>query len=140
MPSDGAGNLDEFRPNSKMHSTCSYFWMENKNYIGLKFRDESDGKVVHEGFEMIGVDPRSRKIMHLLFSVLGGWGMGEWNAEGKTWKLMWHGTAADGTKYEGIGHHVPQDDGTYTWQLTDNKKNGKPTPDTPVVTFRRISR
>lgn len=114
--------------------------MENKNYIGLKFRDEIDGKVVHKGFEMIGVDPQSKKTIHWLFSILGGWGPGEWTVEGKTWKLRWTGTTAGGTKYEGVSFMVPVDPNTHTWEMKECKKNGKPTPDTPLVTYRRMGK
>jgi hypothetical protein len=140
VPSAGTMNLDDFRPGTKIHSTCSYFWMENKNYIGLKFRDEADGKVLHEGVEVIGVDPQSKKLMHWLSSILGGWGVGEWNAEGKVWVLDWSGTTADRTKYEGVAYHVPLDADTYTWEMKNNKKNGTPTPDSPLVTYHRMVR
>jgi hypothetical protein len=139
VASPGLG-LDGFKPGARAHSTNSYYWMENKNYIGLKFRDEIDGKVAHEGFEMIGVDPQSRKTVHWLFSILGGWGPGEWTVEGKTWKLKWAGTTGDGTKYEGVSFLVPIDANTHTWEMKECKKNGKPTPDTPIVTYRRVVR
>ena len=87
---------------------------------------------------MIGVDPQSRKTIHWLFSILGGWGPGEWTVEGKTWKLKWAGTTADGTKYEGVSFMVPIDPNTHTWEMKQCKKNGKPTPDTPLVTYRRM--
>ena len=136
VTSPGLG-LDGFTPGAKVHSFNSYFWMENKNYIGLRFRDEIDGEVVHAGFEVIGVDPHSRKTIHWLFSILGGWGPGEWSVDGRTWKLKWNGTTADGTKYEGVSFMVPIDADTHTWEMKECKKNGNPTPDTPLVTFRR---
>jgi hypothetical protein len=140
VPSSGNLGLDGFPSGAKVHSTCSYFWMENKNYIGLKFRDEIDGEVAHKGFEIVGVDPESKKIVHWLFSILGGRGSGEWTVEGKTWKLKWWATTADGTKLEGVSYMVPLDSNTHTWEIKDNKRNGKSTPDTPLVTYRRISK
>jgi len=139
VPSEGISVPDGYPSGSKVRSFTSYSWMENKNYIGLRFRDEIDGKVVHSGFEMIGVDPQSKKTIHWLFSILGGWGPGEWTVEGKTWTLKWTGTTADGTKYEGVSFMVPVDANTHTCEMKECKKNGKPTPDTPLVTFRRAS-
>jgi hypothetical protein len=140
VPSGGEWALDGYPAGATVHSTCSYSWMQNKNYIRLRFRDEIDGKVMHRGFEMAGVDPESKKIIHWLFSVLGGWGQGEWTVEGKTWKLKWWGTTADGTKLEGISYMVPLDPNTHTWVIKDCKKNGESTPDTPVVTYRRVTK
>jgi hypothetical protein len=139
VTSSGLG-LDGFEPGAKVHSTCSYYWMENKNYIGFKFRDEIDGRVIHQGFEMIGVDPKTKKTIHWLFSILGGWGPGEWTVENNTWKLKWSGTTADGTTYEGVSLMVPIDANTHTWELKECKKNGEPTPNTPLVTYRRVNK
>lgn len=139
VPSGGSASLDGYPPGAKVHSTGSDFWMENKSYIGYKFRDEIDGKVVHQGFEMVGVDPQSKKLIHWLFSIMGGWGTGEWSVEGNTWTLKWSATAADRTKYEGVSFLVPIDADTYTWEMKDNKKNGTEAPDTPLITFRRVS-
>ncbi len=139
VASPGLG-LDGFTPGAKVHSFNSYYWMQNKNYIGFRFRDEIDGKVVHSGFEMIGVDPQSKKTIHWLFSVLGGWGPGEWSVDGKTWKLRWTGTTSDGTKYEGVSFMAPVDANTHTWEMKDCKKNGEPTPDTPIVTYHRVGK
>jgi hypothetical protein len=52
VTSPGLG-LEGFSPGAKVHATSSFYWMENKNYIGLKFRDEVDGRVVRQGFEMV---------------------------------------------------------------------------------------
>ena len=130
VPSAGPLSLDGFSPGAKVHSTCSYYWMQKRNYIGLRFRDEVDGKLAHAGFEIVGVDPKSKKIIHWLFSIIGGNGTGEWSVEDKCWKLKWSGTASDGTTLEGLGIMVPIDKNTHTWQLKGNKKNGKDTPDT----------
>ncbi len=140
VPSEGEWALSGFPAGAKVHSTCSYTWLQNKNYIRLKFRDTVDGKVAHEGLEIVGVDPESKKVIHWLFSILGGWGRGEWTVEGKTWKLKWWGTTADGTKLEGISHLVSIDSNTHTCEIKDCKKNGESTPDTPLVTFRRVTK
>jgi hypothetical protein len=140
VPSDGDWALSGYPAGARVRATCSYSWMQKRNYIRLKFRDEINGKVVHEGLEIVGVDPESKKIMHWLFSILGGWGQGEWTVEGKTWKLKWWGTTADGTKLEGVSYMVPLNDNTHTWQIKDCKRNGKLTPDTPVVTYRRVNK
>ena len=120
-----------------VHSKQSYFWMENKNYIGFKFRDEKDGKVLHQGFEVIGVDPQSKKLVHWIFSVAGGYGTGEWSREGDVWKLKWSGSLPNKVKYEGTSYLQQVDANTHTWQMKDTKRNGEKVPDYPVVTFRR---
>ena len=140
VPSGGEWALSGFPAGAKVHSTCSYSWMQNKNYIRLRFRDEVNGEVAHRGFEIAGVDPESKKIRHWLFSILGGCGGGEWTVEGKIWKLKWWGTTSDGTKLEGVSYMVPIDSNTHTWQIKDCTKNGKSTPDTPVVEYRRVSK
>lgn len=138
VPSDGDLTLEGFTPGARVRSTTSTFWMENRNNIAMRFRGEIDGKLVNQGFELVGVDPGSKKKLHWLFSNLGGWGKGEWSVDGETHILTWSGTTADGTELEGVGYMVPIDADTYTWQLKHNKKNGKEGPDTPVVTFRRV--
>ncbi|MCL4852101.1 MAG: hypothetical protein KJZ78_12070, partial [Bryobacteraceae bacterium] len=137
IPAEGYPVPDEYAPGAKVRSTGSFYWMQNKNYIGYRFRDEVDGKLGHQGFEMIGVDPQSKKIIHWLFSIMGGWGTAEWTLDGKTWKLKWSGTIADGTTFAGVSYHVPIDADAFTWQMKQNTKNGKSMPDTPLITFHR---
>jgi hypothetical protein len=43
VPSGGEWALDGYPAGATVHSTCSYSWMQNKNYIRLRFRDEIDG-------------------------------------------------------------------------------------------------
>lgn len=138
VPAEGNAVVNSSPPGSKVRSRTSFFWMENKNYIGLKFWDEADGKPGHAGFEMVSVDPKSKKFNHWLFSILGGHGTGEWIPEGKGWKLKYWGEGGEKTRVEGVALMVPVDANTHTWQLKDTISNGKKLPDTPVVTFRRI--
>ena len=60
-------------------------------------------------------------------------------SDGKTWKLKWSYTTADGTKLEGVSLHVPIDANTHTWEMKDVKMNGKASPDYPLITFRRVT-
>lgn len=140
VPSEGESALSGWPAGAKVHATTSWKWMENKSYIMLRFRSDIDGKVAHKGFEVVAVDPQSKKIVQFLFSILGGSGTGEWSVDGKTWTLKWSGMIADQTKLEGVAHLVPIDKDTYTWQLKEVKKNGQNAAGTPVVTYRRVAK
>ncbi len=136
-----AGGLlaSAFPSGATVHSYSSYAWMQNKNYIGQRFRDEVEGKTVHEGFEMIGYDSKSKKTVHWLYSVLGGAGVGEWSVKDNVWQLKWSYTSGDGTELKGVSYLNPIDENTHTWQAKDLTENGKKVPDTPVVTLRRVA-
>lgn len=129
-----------YPPGAKVRSANSYSWMENKNYIALKFHEGIDGKIVHQGFELIGKDPQLKKIVHWIFSIAGGSGVGEWSLDGKTWKLKWSYTSGNGTKYEGVSFLVPVDANTHTWEMKEVKENGKKVADAPLITYRRVSK
>lgn len=131
---------DAYPVGAKVRSSSSYAWIQNKNYIRLKFHDEIGGEKVHEGLEMIGVDPKTKKMIHWLFSVVGGTGNGEWSRRGDTWLLKWDYTAGDGTTLEGVSYLIPIDENTHTWQIKGMKENGKDVPDTPLVKFQRVKR
>ena len=136
VPAEGT-NLDSYSPGATVHSTFSSYWMENRNYIGIKLRDVIDDTVAYEGFEMVGVDPTSKKPIHWIFSMLGGYGTGEWSKDGDKWILSYSGATADGTAYEGTSVMVSLDHDTHTWQIRETKTNNEPTHGTPLVTFRR---
>ncbi len=140
IPAEGFPSLEGYVPGAEVHSTSSNFWMQNKNYIGSKGRDVMDGKVLHEVFEMVGVDPKSKKIIHWLFSILGGWGTGEWSFENGTWTLKWSGTTGDGTRLGGVSYITQIDANTYTWEMKQLKRDGKNVPDTPKITNRRVAK
>ena len=125
---------------AKVRTFNSYSWMQNKNYIGLNFRDEINGKTAHKGFEMIARDPVSKKTVHWLFSVLGGSGVGEWSVKGNTWKLEWTYTSGGGAQLKGVAFLIPVNKDTHTWQMKEIKENGKDVPDTPLITFRRVAK
>ena len=114
------------------------YWMQNKSYMGFEFRDFVDGKLAHEGFEMIGVDPESKQPIHWIFSVAGGYGTGKWSRDGKTWKLEWNATLPNEAEYKGISDHIPVNKNTYKWQIRDATRNGKKVPDYPIVEFKRV--
>ena len=134
---EGSALAASYPVGAKVKSHNTYAWMQNKNYIGLKFRDEIDGTVTHEGFEMIGWDAKAKKRVHWLYSILGGSGVGEWSKDGDTWKLDWSYTTGDGTSLEGVAYLTPVDENTHTWQLKHMKENGQDASDGPLVTFRR---
>ncbi|MCS7466938.1 hypothetical protein NZK35_09800 [Stieleria sp. ICT_E10.1] len=136
----GAMLSEAYPVGAKVRTTNAYSWMQNKNYIRLKFRDEIGGKTVHEGLEMIGRDPKTKKTIHWLFSVIGGSGTGEWQKERDAWVLTWSYTAGDGTMLEGVSYLNVIDEDTHTWQMKKMKENGKDIPDTPLIRFHRVNR
>lgn len=131
--------FQEIHPNgATVHSRKSCHWMQDKNYIGFEFRNTADGELVHEGFEMAGVDPKSKNLVQWIFSVAGGNGTGTWSRHDKGWKLEWSATLPNGAKYKGTAYLVATDKNTHTWTMRNLTRNGKKIPDYPLVTFRRV--
>lgn len=137
---EGAMLGDAYPVGAKVKATTTYSWMQNRNYIRLKFRDEIAGKTVHEGLEMIGIDPKTKRPIQWLFSIIGGSGSGTWSRQNDTWILTWNYTAGDGTTLEGVSHMMVIDEDTHTWQMKSMKENGKDIPDTPLINFHRVKR
>jgi len=137
---EGGYFLGDCEPGDKVRMTHTCTWNDHKSNIHFRFRDAVNGELVHQGFEVTGVDPKSGKIKIWLFSIIGGYGEGEWTCDGKEWTLKWWGLPADGTKLEGVSHLVPTDKDTYTWQMTDLRRDGEEQPNTGIVTFRRVKK
>jgi hypothetical protein len=133
-----AGFPEIYPDGATVVSKQSCYWMQGRNYIGFEFRDFVDGKLAHEGFEMVGVDPKSKQPIHWIFSVAGGYGKGKWSRDGEAWKLDWNATLPNGAEYRGVSDHIPVNRDTYKWQIRDATRNGKKVPDYPVVEFKRV--
>lgn len=131
--------IPEIHPaGAKVKSRQKYFWMQNKSYIGFSFREEVNGRVGHEGFEIVGVDPETKKLVHWIFSTAGGNGAGEWSFDGKVWHLNWWGLLPNNTRLEGVSNMVSVDRDTHTWEIVNLKRDDKLLANYPRVTFRRV--
>ncbi|TWU41022.1 hypothetical protein [Novipirellula artificiosorum] len=137
---DGLDLGDLYQPGATENRYETWYWIEDKNYIGVKFGGEIDGKEAHTGFEMVGVDPKSGKVVHWLFSKLGGSGTGTWKIGPKELRLNWNYRTAAGNFLKGVAYHKVVDEDTYTWQIRDMTEDGKKLADTPVVTLHRVKK
>jgi uncharacterized protein (TIGR02246 family) len=118
-----------------MRSTCD--WTAQGSYLIRKFTTEGKKGVLLAGTEVIGWDPRARRIRSWTFDADGGFGESTWTRDGNRWIIKHTGTAADGGDVSVTHIVTAADASTLTLQSKDRIANGAKQPDMPEVTIKR---
>ena len=79
-----------------MRSTCD--WTANRAFLIRKFKVEGAADVSRAGTEVIGWDPRARRIRSWAFDTDGGFGENVWVKDGNRWLVRCAGTRPDGSE------------------------------------------
>ena len=90
-----------------VRSTCD--WTANESYLIRKFTVERKKGVVRSGTEVIGWDPRLRRIRSWTFDSDGGFGESTWTHDGRRWTIAYTGTLANGGDVSSVHVVTPVD-------------------------------
>ena len=118
-----------------LQSSCG--WTANRTFLVRKFKAEGKVGVVHAGTEVIGWDPRVRRIRSWVFDSTGGFGENIWVQDGKRWLVKYSGTLPDGHEVSATHFLTLIDANTLTLQSKDRTHNGERQPDIPEITIKR---
>lgn len=88
--------------------------------------------------EIIVWDANGNQIKHAIVGTNGFLGQGLWKLEEGEWRLHWSADNGD-ARYSGVSCHRSILDDSFVWHLVDVKKGDQAQPDSPEVTFRRVT-
>jgi uncharacterized protein (TIGR02246 family) len=118
-----------------LSSTCG--WTDNRSFLIRKFKVESKAGIAHAGTEIIGWDPRAKRIRSWIFDSGGGFGENLWVQDGNRWLIKYSGALADGSEVSATNVLTVVDANTITLQSKDRTANGERQPDVPELTLKR---
>lgn len=118
-----------------VQSDCD--WTANRAFLIRKYKIEGGGALLHGGTEVIGWDPRARRIRSWVFDFDGGFGENVWVQDGNRWLVQFSGTLGDGRAASATHVFTPLDANTATLESKGRTLNGTPQPDTPKITLKR---
>ena len=118
-----------------LRSTCG--WTANGAFLIRKFRAEGKDVVLHAGTEVIGWDPRTRRIRSWVFDSSGGFGENVWLQEGHRWLMQYSGSLGDGSEVSATYILSVVDPDTFTLQPKDRTVNGERQPEVAAITVKR---
>ncbi len=118
-----------------IHSVCD--WTANRAFLIRKFKIEMKNGMSRGGTEIIGWDPRARRIRSWVFDSNGGFGENVWVRDGNRWLVKSSGTLADGSEVSSTNVIAMVDPNTFTIESKDRTANGDRRPDIPQTTIKR---
>jgi uncharacterized protein (TIGR02246 family) len=118
-----------------VRSTCD--WTANHAFLIRKFKVEAKADVARQGTEIIGWDPRTRRIRSWVFDSDGGFGENTWIRDGNRWLVRHTGVRPDGSDASATNILTVVDADTVTVQSKDRMAGGERQPDVAVVTIKR---
>jgi uncharacterized protein (TIGR02246 family) len=147
LPADSAGKSDPLqdmdwligswraeRLGVEMEIDCR--WLAGKSFVeATYFRREGD-KTTPTATQIIGVDPRSGRLMSWMFNVDRGYAHGLWIPHDAGWAIEYQGVGADGTLSTAVNVLSRVND-ALVWKSTNRTVAGKPAPDIEEVVLKR---
>jgi uncharacterized protein (TIGR02246 family) len=116
----------------------AFDWSPDRNFIlGMRAVGVKD-LLMDNGSQRIGWDPAARQIRSWSFEADGGFGEAAWKPEGDNkWVVTMSSVLRSGSLMLSTTTITRADPDTLTWQITGQKLDGKPLPDSAVITMKR---
>jgi uncharacterized protein (TIGR02246 family) len=128
---------DTSKAGVSLRSSCN--WTANRSFLIRKFTVEDKGLLLRGGTEVIGWDPRAKRIRSWVFDIDGGVGENIWIRDGNRWLMKYSGTLADGGEVAAMNTIAKVDADTITLKSKDRVVNGERQADVPEATLKRQS-
>lgn len=119
-------------------SRIKFEWTHDQNFIMASRAVVVKGILLNNGSQRIGWDPAARMVRSWNFEDDGGFGQGAWTRDGDKWTIQMSSVLQSGNILTGKTTVTRVDPETITWQVTEQRMDGKPMPDGPVVKMKRI--
>lgn len=114
-------------------------WTPDSNFIIASRAVAVSDQLLFNGTERIGWDPAAKLVRSWSFEADGGFSEGTWTREGdNTWIVTVSSVLRSGSLMTSRTVVKRVDADTITWQATRQVLDGKPLPDTQMVTMKRV--
>jgi uncharacterized protein (TIGR02246 family) len=113
-------------------------WAPDDNFILSTRAVGVKDVLLDNGSQRIGWDPATREIRAWNFETDGGFGESTWSRDGNTWIIKSNAVLRSGSRVTATNIVTRVDPDTITWQSKDQQLDGKPLPDTQVITMKRV--
>ncbi len=119
-------------------------WSAKKSFLIRSYsvereKGEREKGDVHEGTQVIGWDPRAKRIRSWTFDSDGSFGEESWSKVDGEWIIKLTRTLADGGTSSGTQVLTRKDDNTLTVQAIAREIDGEPAPAGEPVTVERVA-
>jgi uncharacterized protein (TIGR02246 family) len=113
-------------------------WARGNNFITRNLKVSEGDDVILEGWQIIGWDPRQKRIRSWIFDSDGGYGQGTWTRDGNRWLVKETRMSPDGNESssEQTITYVGPDHCTY--ESANRTLNGDPQPNIAKVDIDRV--
>jgi len=113
-------------------------WTPDLNYMIASRAVVVGGVPLDNGSQRIGWDPASKLIRSWSFETDGSFGQGAWTQNGDTWVNTVSSVLRAGSLMTSTTVVTRTGPDTLTFQTKDQQMDGKPVPDSPVITMVRV--
>lgn len=115
-------------------------WTPDRNFILASREVRVGDKFLDNGTQRIGWDPASKQFRCWNFEPDGGFGDGQWTLQPDgSWNVQTSSVLQSGHKATATTVVTRLDANTITYQAKNQTVDGKPVPDSAVVTMKRIN-
>lgn len=115
----------------------SFVWAPGDNFIvSTRTEDFKDVSLLRTT-QWIGWDAAAKQIRSWSFQADGGTDLSTWTQNGDSWNIKTDSVLANGSKVSSTSVVSLVDQDTITWQMKDQKVNGKEIPDTKAIKMKR---
>jgi uncharacterized protein (TIGR02246 family) len=112
-------------------------WSDKRSFLVRSYTVERDDDT-HQGTQIIGWDPRGKRIRSWTFDSDGSFGEETWSKVDGDWVIKMTRTLADGGTASGAQVLAQKDDNTLTVQAIAREIDGEPAPSGNPVTVERV--
>jgi uncharacterized protein (TIGR02246 family) len=120
---------------SKIH------WIANKSFIQRDYTVRRDGLLASSGTQIVGWDPRTRRVVSWSFDSSGGYGTGVWAPTPDGWRIASEGVTADGVPTSSKDNviRVPGENNVFGFKSIERELGDTKLPDTAEVVLDRVT-
>ncbi len=131
------GEWLDVEPSGQM-GHVSFVWAPGDNFIVSTRTEDFKNTSLLRTTQWIGWDAAAKQIRSWSFQADGGTDLSTWTRNGGAWNIKTDSVLANGSKVSSTSVITPVDKDTITWQMKDQKVNGKEIPDTQEVKMKRV--
>jgi uncharacterized protein (TIGR02246 family) len=113
-------------------------WARGNNFLTRNLKVSQGDDVLLEGWQIIGWDPREKRIRSWIFDSDGGYGQGTWTRDGNRWLVKETRVSADGVESSAEQTITYVDPDHCTYESANRTLNGDPQPNIAKVDIDKV--